>query len=262
MGSDRENASSFFPAEHLATKDCHFNLCSSGFSQRELAPLRHEELKLWPLLYSLKQSVNPDSFNAVWKIWKLGCSKCSCPNTFHYRVYRGRQVLCFLYVLVTVQHFFQLIWTILFLVKGPGLTAYSFILLDFSLIWSGKPRRHKDARRHLCFTLTLQTLSSLQHLLAYGCDYHNLSTSSNLFSFFKCSLLPGVELNACASIDIMSPLSPCTNRVSNTLTVYATRTPCSDKIRTLHLRLHTVVHLTVNVCVHVLNGAYFTACTW
>lgn len=131
----------------------------------------------------------------------------------------------------------------------------------FLFKWSGKPRRHKDARRHLCFTLTLQTLSSLQHLLAYGCDYHNLSTSSNLFSFFKCSLLPGVELNACASIDIMSPLSPCTNRVSNTLTVYATRTRCSDKIRTLHLRLHTVVHLTMNICVHVLNGAYFTACT-
>lgn len=87
--------------------------------------------------------------------------------------------------------------------------------------------RQKDTRRHLCFTPKLQTLSPLQHLLAYGYDYHNLPTSSNLFSFLKCSMSPGVELNACASIDIMSPLSPCTNRVSNTLTVCATRTQSS-----------------------------------
>jgi len=37
---------------------------------------------------------------------------------------------------------------------------------------------------------------------------------------FKCSLLPGVELNACVSIDMTSPRSPCT--VSNALTVLAT----------------------------------------
>lgn len=86
-------------------------------------------------------------------------------------------------------------------------------------IW--KAQRHKDARRHLYFTPKLQTFSSLQHLLAYGWDYYNQPKISNL-------LLPGVELNACASIDIMSPLSPCTNRVSNALTVCATQTQCSE----------------------------------
>lgn len=72
------------------------------------------------------------------------------------------------------------------------------------------------AQRHLYFTPKLQTFSSLQHLLAYRCNCHNQLKISDL-------LLPGVKLNACASIDIMSPLSPCTNRVSNALTVCATQ---------------------------------------
>lgn len=114
---------------------------------------------------------------------------------------------------------FQLIQIILFPVKRLELTAKSFTLPNFSLKWSGKPRRDKDARRHICFTLQLLTLSSAQHRLAYMCNYQALLMSSNLFSFFKCSLLPGAEFNTCASIDIMSPFSPCTNRVSNTLTI-------------------------------------------
>lgn len=72
------------------------------------------------------------------------------------------------------------------------------------------------AQRHLYFTPKLQTFSSLQHLLAYRCNCHNQLKISDL-------LLPGVKLNACASIDIMSPLSPCTNRVPNALTVCATQ---------------------------------------
>lgn len=41
------------------------------------------------------------------------------------------------------------------------------------------------------------------------------------FQFFKCSLLPGGELSDSASIDIMSPLNPYVNRMSNTFTTQA-----------------------------------------
>lgn len=82
---------SLFPAEHVVVKDCHFDLCSSGFSQRELAPLRHKELKLRPLLYSPVQSLNPDTFNIIWKTWKLGCSKCSCPNNFLFQSWQSQK---------------------------------------------------------------------------------------------------------------------------------------------------------------------------
>lgn len=41
------------------------------------------------------------------------------------------------------------------------------------------------------------------------------------FSVFKCSLLPGGELSDSASIDIMSPLNPYVNRMSNTFTTRA-----------------------------------------
>lgn len=185
----------------------------------------------------------------VWIICKLGCGKCSLPNNFYYKA-RSRQVFCILYVLVTVQHFFQLIWTILCLVGGPGLIAYSFTLPDFSLKRSGKPR---DTRRHLYFTPKLQTFSSLQHLLAYRCNCHNQLKISDL-------LLPGVKLNVCASIDIMSPLSPCTNRASNALTVCATQTQCSewqDKNTA-----SAPAYSSMNICVHALNTVYFTAYTW
>lgn len=143
------------------------------------------------------------------------------------------------------------------LVKGLELTAKSFTLPDFFLKWSGKPRRDKDARRHICFTPQLPTLSSLQHLLAYVCDYQTLLMSSNLFSSFKCSLLPGVELNTCASIDIMSPFSPCTNRVSNASTIHTTRTQCGER----QDKKAAAVHLSINISVHALNMAHLTACT-
>lgn len=152
---------------------------------------------------------------------------------------------------------FQLIWIILFLVKRLKWTAKSFTLPDFSLKWSRKPRRDKDARRHICFTPQLPTLSSLQHLLAYMCDYQTLLMSSNRFSFFKCSLLPGVELSTCASTDIMSPFSPCTNRVSNTLTIHATRTRCGEQ----QDKEAAAVHFNINIPVHALNMAHFAART-
>lgn len=51
----------------------------------------------------------------------------------------------------------------------------------------------------------------------------HLSTAQGFdpFSVFKCSLLPGGELRDSASIDIMSPLNPYVNRMSNTFTTQA-----------------------------------------